>query len=66
MHLLIVTFNLKGLSDAAYRQSCEEEAPTFAALPGLISKVWLADEPTNTYGGVYTFVDRDALNADLP
>ncbi|MGH3144571.1 MAG: GNAT family N-acetyltransferase, partial [Rubrobacter sp.] len=27
-------------------------APAFADLPGLVSKTWLADEETNTYGGV--------------
>ena len=38
-------------------------------VPGLISKVWLADELTNTYGGIYTWVDRAAMvafaNSDL-
>lgn len=63
MHLLIVTFNLKDLSDTDYRRGCEEEASAFAGVPGLISKVWLADERTNTYGGVYTFVDRAATEA---
>ena len=63
MHLLLVTFNLQGLSDADYRRSCDVEAPAFAGIPGLISKLWLADEPTNTYGGVYTFVERNALDA---
>ena len=65
MQLLVVTFNLKDLSDADYRQACVDEAPAFAALPGLLSKTWLADEATNTYGGVYAFVDRDALDAYL-
>ena len=32
-------------------------------MPGLISKVWLADEASNTYGGVYTWVDRQAMDA---
>ncbi len=63
MQLLIVTFNLKDLSDADYRQACIDEAPSFAARPGLVSKTWLADEATNTYGGVYAFVDRDALDS---
>ena len=27
----------------------------FAALPGLGSKVWLADSVNGVYGGVYTF-----------
>ena len=38
-------------------------APQFAALPGLISKVWLADPASNTFGGVYTWQDRAAYKA---
>jgi len=37
---------------------CDGLASTFATMPGLISKVWLADPATNTYGGVYTWRDR--------
>jgi len=63
MHILIVTFGLEGLSDADYRDACLDEAPAFAALPGLVSKAWLANETANEYGGVYLFRDRDALDA---
>lgn len=63
MHLLVATFSLAGVSDADYRLSCEEEAAAFASVPGLISKVWLADERANTYGGVYMIADREALDA---
>ena len=28
---------------------------------GLISKVWLSDEENNTYGGVYTWENRKAM-----
>lgn len=63
MHVQIVIFNLKDLSDTDYRRTCEESAPAFAEIPGLLSKVWLADERTNTYGGVYTWVDRAAMEA---
>ena len=69
MHIQIVTLNLKDLSDGDYRQACDGLAPAIADVPGLISKVWLADEATNTYGGVYTWVDRTAMaafgNSDL-
>jgi hypothetical protein len=63
MNILIVNFNLEGLTEAGYYRECDEVAPAFAEVPGLISKVWLADPATNTYGGVYTFVDRAALEA---
>ena len=65
MELLIVTFGLQDLSPEEYRRSCEEEAPVFADVPGLVSKTWLADEPANAYGGVYVFIDRDAVDAYL-
>jgi hypothetical protein len=58
----VVTFNLNGLSDAEYRSACDGLAPELARVPGLISKVWLANEASNTYGGVYTWADRRALD----
>lgn len=43
MQILIVNFNLDGLSEEAFESSCDELAPAFAAVSGLASKVWLAD-----------------------
>jgi hypothetical protein len=59
MHVLIVNFHLKGITEAEFRAMSDELAPTFAAVLGLISKVWLADPDTNTYGGVYLW-DNEA------
>jgi hypothetical protein len=59
----VVTFNLRDLSDADYRNACDGLAPELAGIPGLVSKVWLADEASNTYGGVYTWVNQQALDA---
>ena len=61
MHILIINFNLHELGREQYEGVCAELAPTFAAVPGLISKTWLANEETNTYGGVYLWRDRQAL-----
>lgn len=61
MDVLIVNFGLDGLSEAEYREGCESEAPAFAEIDGLLSKIWLADAASNTYGGVYSFRDRAAL-----
>jgi putative monooxygenase ydhR len=58
----VVNFNLNGLSDADYRGVCDGLAPELARVPGLISKVWLADASSNTYGGVYTWADQRALD----
>jgi len=63
VHIQIVTFQLANLTDDEYRLACDSLAPTFAAVPGLISKVWLADSSNRTYGGVYTWADRAAMEA---
>ncbi|MGF1470357.1 MAG: YdhR family protein [Rubrobacteraceae bacterium] len=61
MHILIVNFNLKDMGDGESREISEQIAPAFAELPGLISKTWLANPETNTYGGVYIWRDREAM-----
>ena len=63
MHVQIVNFKLNGLDEAQYLAACEEEAPAFALIPDLLSKIWLADESTNTYGGVYIWRDESAMTA---
>jgi hypothetical protein len=65
VEILIVTFSLNGISDAAFRDQSDEIAPAFAAVPGLVSKVWLADPENGVYGGVYTFRDTLATDAYL-
>lgn len=63
MHIQLVDFSLKEMSEAEFHKMCDEVAPAFAAVPGLISKVWLADPVRNAYGGVYTWRDRHAMVA---
>ena len=63
MIIQVLNFHLLDLSDADYRSACDGLAPELARVPGLLSKVWLADEASNTYGGVYTWVDRQAMDA---
>ena len=44
MHIQIINFNLTGLSEQDFLATCEKEfAPAFAAVPGLVSKVRLAN-----------------------
>ena len=62
MHVQIINFHLKGVTEADYRAHCDEVAPAFAEVPRLISKVWLANRTTNTYGGVYTWASREAMD----
>lgn len=63
MKVQIITFQLNGIDDDAYRGICDEMAPAFAAVPGLQTKLWLADRDANTYGGVYVFSDANAQAA---
>ena len=63
MHIQIINFNLEGVSEEDYRRLCETIAPAFADLPGLASKIWLANPATSTYGGLYVWRDREAMEA---
>jgi hypothetical protein len=63
MHIAVINFRLNDMTHAQYVAACEELAPAFAAIPGLINKVWLSDSTANTYGGVYTWRDRAAFLA---
>ena len=64
-HIQIVTFRLARLSPEEYAAHCEAVAPAFKDIPGLRAKAWLADERTNTYGGVYAWASRDAMEGYL-
>jgi len=63
MHVLVVNFNLKGVDERQYAALCDQIAPAFAVVPGLVHKVWLKDSASGTYGGVYVFQDRAAFDA---
>src|SRR5205814_7662930 len=62
MQILIVNFNLTGVTEDQYAGLCDQIAPAFAAVPGLVSKMWLADSASGTYGGVYVWESRQALD----
>ncbi|HEX5165603.1 MAG TPA: YdhR family protein [Thermomicrobiales bacterium] len=65
MQIQIINFQLRELSVEEFHAVCDSIAPQWAAIPGLISKVWLENEQTNTYGGVYTWESREALESYL-
>ena len=65
MHVQIVNFNLRDMTDAEFRSMANEVAPAFASVPGLLGKIWLADAGKNTYGGVYIWQDAPAMKAYL-
>jgi Putative mono-oxygenase ydhR len=62
-HMQVVTFQLAGLEPDAYRAHCEASAPAFAEIPGLRAKAWLENSSQNTYGGVYAWESRQAMEA---
>lgn len=59
MHARIVTFGL-GVDEAEYRAMAEAVAPAFRDWPGLLTKVWIHDPGTGTYGGIYVFDSAEA------
>ncbi len=65
MEIVIVNFKLEGLSEADYLSLCDQVAPAFAEVHGLVSKVWLVDAVDGVYGGVYTFDGDGAVDAFL-
>lgn len=63
MEILVVNFSLDGITEGEYESLCDGVAPAFAAVPGLLTKVWLADRSSGVYGGVYEFEDGAAVEA---
>jgi len=64
MLVQVVMFNLKDFSDADFRATCERDlAQPVAAMPGLVSKTWLANTDANTYSGIYVWQDAAAVAA---
>jgi hypothetical protein len=64
--LLVIRFRLAFLDDlgplhAGFRRECLIHTPLFAGFPGFRSKLWLEDEDTRVYRGVYQWDgERDA------
>lgn len=63
MHIQIIRFNLNNATQEQYLALANSLAPTFAAMPDLLTKYWLADAQQNIYGGVYVWRNRAAMEA---
>jgi len=62
MQAQLITYQLADISQADYRaRMVEPDAPVLANVPGLISKVWLADEEKNVFGGFYLWENKTAM-----
>ena len=62
MYARVITFRLDGLTPADYRDQVATIAPAFTTWPGLLAKVWIADDDAGTYGGLYLFTDRTSAD----
>ena len=62
--ILQIQFDLR-CTPAQFREHADHVAGAFAAVPGLLWKVWLLDEEHSRGGGVYLFADRAAATAYL-
>lgn len=64
MEALVITFKTEA-SQEAFTAANEENAPVFAAVDGLLAKIWIVDPDSNTYGGIKLFGESAALDAYL-
>ncbi|GAA1850198.1 hypothetical protein GCM10009836_32490 [Pseudonocardia ailaonensis] len=60
MHTVVITFELVDMTPEQYRDVCSELAPAFAAVPGLLTKIWLTTPADGRRGGIYLFGDAAA------
>ncbi len=61
MYVQIVTYNLNGVSEQDYIDIAHQVAPQFNSMPGLLAKVWLGESESNSFGAVYFWEDREAM-----
>jgi hypothetical protein len=62
MHAQLITYHLTGISQPEYlEQMVHPDAPVLAKVDGLISKIWLADEGKNAFGGFYLWESKKAM-----
>jgi len=64
MHVSVAEYRIRDIDDAGWAVACDELAPAFAAVPGLIVKYWLHGD-ADIRGGVYVWSDRAAYLAFL-
>jgi heme-degrading monooxygenase HmoA len=60
MHVQTVTFGLNQISEDQYLEANRPATATFAALPGLLAKIWLRNSDANVYGAVLLWRDRES------
>ncbi|MBD2894154.1 hypothetical protein amrb99_30770 [Actinomadura sp. RB99] len=63
MYVVHAAFRLDGITVTDYLRHCDEVAPEYAAIPGLLSKIWLAAPENSRFGAVYICKDEAACDA---
>ncbi len=61
MHVQVVTYRLAGITEREYIDVAARVAPEFAAMPGLLAKVWLEPQDDGVYGAVYFWEDAESM-----
>lgn len=61
--ILQVNFTPSSAQDAQTAEQREARARLLSSQPGLIWKVWISDQTSNTRGGIYLFADRASAEA---
>jgi hypothetical protein len=65
MHAIVITFDLVDMTPEEYADASAELAPSFAALSGLLTKIWLTDADHGRCGGLYLFADGHGARSFL-
>lgn len=63
MFAQVINYTVNGMTEQEWKAATEPAAPIIGETPGLISKTWIADPETNTYGGLYLWESREAIDA---
>jgi len=64
VHIAVFDYQIRDIDAAGWAAACDELAPAFADVPGLLTKYWLHGEG-EARGGVYVWSDRAAYVAFL-
>ena len=65
MYVQVVTYGLAGIDESDYFDVANSVASRFAAMPGLLAKLWLGNTDEGRYGSVYLWEDREAMERFL-
>lgn len=62
VYALFLSYRLRETTAAEHAELCEQLAPAFAAVSGLVSMTWLANGERGRFGAFCVFADRPAFD----